>query len=318
MARRWTWATHTEVQVLSRALLVVAPVALFTAVVPFSATAPVRLALLMSGVAVVLGLALRRFVARTPVVIVHAVVTLASLLSGVCIARSTTPAGTVLTSFAVIWIGLYSALFHQRGAMVRHLALLVVVLGWALVAAPAVPALQTWVFVSSMTVAVSWILNAKVDVLRARADRDPLTDALTRATFRARAERSMALARAHGSDLTLVLIDLDGFKLVNDSRGHAAGDRMLEDHVREWRSALRQEDLLGRHGGDEFVVLLGDMGADGADAVVRRLREVTTDGTWSAGTATWAGEEFDAWLARADADLYAEKAVRVVGATVRR
>jgi diguanylate cyclase (GGDEF)-like protein len=94
--------------------------------------------------------------------------------------------------------------------------------------------------------------------LRAAAFTDPLTGLGNRAHFTAR-------SRVAAQDASVVLLDLDGFKGVNDTLGHAAGDRVLLEVADRLRAVCREDDLVARLGGDEFVVLLASAGAD-ADA----------------------------------------------------
>jgi diguanylate cyclase (GGDEF)-like protein len=88
----------------------------------------------------------------------------------------------------------------------------------------------------------------------------------------------MALARRYDRALTVALLDLDDFKLVNDRDGHAAGDRVLVDLATAWTAVLRRSDVLGRHGGDEFILLMPDTTASGARTVLGRLQAVSTAG----------------------------------------
>jgi diguanylate cyclase (GGDEF)-like protein len=103
-----------------------------------------------------------------------------------------------------------------------------------------------------------------------------LTDALTgvanRRHVEAAANEAVTRARATGKHLALLTFDLDGFKRINDSHGHACGDRVLVRIARECEAALRQGDLLGRIGGEEFVVLLPDTPPEHALQVADRLR----------------------------------------------
>jgi diguanylate cyclase (GGDEF)-like protein len=110
--------------------------------------------------------------------------------------------------------------------------------------------------------------------------------------------------------LALVVLDLDGFKAINDQSGHAAGDRTLADLAGRWKTALRSSDILGRHGGDEFVLLLPATTPAGAEVMLERLR-ATSPLPWSAGIAGWErAEGLDDCLGRADQGLYREKAAR--------
>jgi diguanylate cyclase (GGDEF)-like protein len=112
------------------------------------------------------------------------------------------------------------------------------------------------------------------------------------------------------------VLDLDGFKAVNDSGGHAAGDALLRALASGWRSELRGSDLLGRVGGDEFALCLPGSDSAATADLLRRLRAASA-GAWSAGTATARpGETLGEVLARADAALYRAKAARSPGPAV--
>ncbi|MFN2462498.1 MAG: EAL domain-containing protein [Candidatus Dormibacteria bacterium] len=120
-----------------------------------------------------------------------------------------------------------------------------------------------------------------------------------------------AVARAHrdGSPLSLVMIDLDGFKNYNDDWGHQRGDALLRAMVSAWKSVLRDVDVLIRFGGDEFALLLPACDLEPAREVMQRLSEsVPERQTISAGIAVWDGKEAPSdLLARADGSLYAAK-----------
>lgn len=101
---------------------------------------------------------------------------------------------------------------------------------------------------------------------------DPLTGALNGRAFLELAERELEQARRYGTPFTLLFIDLDDFKSVNDRCGHAAGDALLRSVIDALRDTIRATDLVGRVGGDEFVVLLSHSAGDEARETVRRLR----------------------------------------------
>ncbi|OWY37809.1 hypothetical protein CEK28_15455 [Xenophilus sp. AP218F] len=108
--------------------------------------------------------------------------------------------------------------------------------------------------------------------LKIRAHHDSLTQLLNHRAFKEKAEPAFARALQSGEPLALLLIDLDHFKSINDRYGHQVGDAVLEQLAACLRKEARQSDLLGRHGGEEFVVLLPQTGAIEAYNAADRLR----------------------------------------------
>ena len=101
---------------------------------------------------------------------------------------------------------------------------------------------------------------------------DPLTGAANRMLLEDRITQAVTRARRSGRGAAVLLIDLDGFKMVNDTRGHAAGDQVLKALADRMTAAVRESDTVARLGGDEFVVLLEDMdGPEDAIAVADKL-----------------------------------------------
>ncbi len=92
------------------------------------------------------------------------------------------------------------------------------------------------------------------------AEHDLLTNLPNRALLADRLAQSILLAKRHGSKLALMFLDIDHFKRINDSMGHAIGDRLLQSVARRLQASVRTSDTVSRHGGDEFVVLLPDIG----------------------------------------------------------
>lgn len=146
--------------------------------------------------------------------------------------------------------------------------------------------------------------------LRVDATTDALTGLRNRLGLQEECNRAIAVCRRLGQPLSLVHIDLDGFKQVNDSSGHAAGDRVLIRCADAWRSELRAGDILARIGGDEFLIILPGSNRDEAALLIQRLLAVSPI-QWCCGIAELEDDEdFMACLARADRELYAEKAAR--------
>jgi diguanylate cyclase (GGDEF)-like protein/PAS domain S-box-containing protein len=141
------------------------------------------------------------------------------------------------------------------------------------------------------------------------AQTDELTGITNRAAWHARLKQELDRANRGGHSLAVVLIDLDHFKALNDSQGHAAGDRVLKHCAAGWLDAIRGSDVLGRIGGDEFALLLPDCDFEGAKEVLERLRgAMPGDTTCSMGVAVWDRTETPGrLLLRADRGLYTAK-----------
>jgi diguanylate cyclase (GGDEF)-like protein len=173
----------------------------------------------------------------------------------------------------------------------------------------------------ALTLGAVMMANAEL-IARARhaADHDHLTGASSRRAFFDLATRERARALRHGTPLSLLLFDVDHFKRINDTHGHATGDRVLVEIVQRTGAAVRSIDIVARLGGEEFAVLLPETGADTALLVAERLRRslevspAAADGieagcTVSIGVATLGQDEsIEAMLSRADAALYTAKA----------
>ncbi|QQR37692.1 sensor domain-containing diguanylate cyclase [Devosia oryziradicis] len=156
--------------------------------------------------------------------------------------------------------------------------------------------------------------------LRQRATVDVLTGALSRRAFKEEGARAVALASRHHHALACLVLDLDHFKSVNDGFGHAAGDKVLADVIKSCVALLRQSDLIGRLGGEEFAVLLPLTDRTQAIEVAEKLRQAIADlvfnfdgqnlpVTCSFGVAVLDGAtpDIESLLERADAALYAAK-----------
>ena len=147
----------------------------------------------------------------------------------------------------------------------------------------------------------------------ARAMTDALTGIGNRRAFELCCQREEARCRDIGQRLSVIAVDLDGLKAVNDGEGHAAGDALLRQAATQLRDGLRADDHIARIGGDEFVVLLPGCGRADAERVVDHLRSRLA----SAGLSASFGhaerkphKDLVEALARADAAMYQEKARR--------
>jgi diguanylate cyclase (GGDEF)-like protein len=107
--------------------------------------------------------------------------------------------------------------------------------------------------------------------------RDPLTGAFNRRHFAERLESELAYAKRHAAALSLLLLDIDYFKKINDQYGHLEGDRVLRGLTHACHQSLRTEDVLARYGGEEFAVLLRGVPLEGAARAAERLRRAIAD-----------------------------------------
>ena len=159
-------------------------------------------------------------------------------------------------------------------------------------------------------------LEGAYDQARSEASLDGLTGLGNHRSFQEEIERQWAGAVRYGRSLSLVLLDLDEFKQINDSSGHAAGDLLLRHMGSQIVSSLRKSDRGFRIGGDEFAIILPETDADGAYVVMRRLLATCLEGearrggsnalSFSAGISALPGSAHDreALYSQADAALY--------------
>ncbi|QWZ07931.1 GGDEF domain-containing protein [Nocardioides panacis] len=307
--RRWAVpVTESEARVLTSACLAASALSAFCSLVPFSPTAPTRFSALLAVVAAALGGTLWASRRRLAQGVVHAVIGLVVVLVSGCVALSTTPVGAAVTAFGFVWIAIFVAWFHPGVATRLHTAAIGVGLLVGLACSDAPALVQTWVFVMATVAGVAGTLDVLVRRLRRAADHDQLTGLLNRSAFLAAARRTLRQPPARRGPVSVAVLDLDDFKLVNDRDGHAAGDRLLVDLATSWQATVRRTDVLARYGGDEFVLLMPDTTATDAAELLYRLGAANTASRWTAGVAQWAGEPLEEWIARADADLYRRKA----------
>jgi diguanylate cyclase (GGDEF)-like protein/putative nucleotidyltransferase with HDIG domain len=162
------------------------------------------------------------------------------------------------------------------------------------------------------------LTNARLfEIQEELAARDPLTGLLNRRELHEHLCREIERGRRHGGQFGLMLIDLDGFKQVNDTRGHSAGDEVLRRVAAALEQSTRGSDVAFRMGGDEFAVLLTDTSEErtavkAAERTRAQIAEVDGRVSASYGLAQWPadGPDDDALLAAADIRLYAMKAAR--------
>lgn len=159
----------------------------------------------------------------------------------------------------------------------------------------------------------------RIELLQSAAT-DSLTEALTRRAFKQEADQLISLALRHQHDVSCIVLDIDHFKRINDTNGHAAGDEVLKAVAATLRSALRRGDLLGRLGGEEFAILLPHTDRENAMLAAEKIRallsqQVVTGSygslsvTASLGISaiTIVSKDIETLLAQADAAMYQAK-----------
>ena len=284
---------------------------ILSTLLPHPATLQTRAALLNSSLALVAGAVLLVVGHRLPVRAFQAFVAGGSILVAVGVHVGGYGAETPPYSFFYIWVAVYSFYFFERKAAVyqlvfgsaAHLIVLMAdgrgglgVTGW----------IFTWGIATVTGLTVGW-LSLRVKTL---AETDSLTGLRNRRAWDAELERELANAARTGHSVCVMLLDLDGLKLINDEQGHQAGDRMLKTAASAWSEVVRTGDLLARVGGDEFGILLPGCSPNGAAALMQRL-ELASGVQFSMGAAHWDGVEGpEELLRRADAALYGAKSGR--------
>lgn len=236
----------------------------------------------------------------------------------VALAGSQTLEGLVLTSLGLVLtcqLATYAYPFRQLLVVLPSAVLMFTV---GMVLSPVPFHVTVLLLVATIVVVGGGSLGYTLQWLRWHASTDDLTGALRRDAFHRIAQGALDEAVRSGATVSLLALDLDAFKTVNDTLGHAAGDAVLVKVVEGWRDVIGPKDAIGRVGGDEFAVVL--VGADAERAAdLAREAQVVSGARWTAGIATAAprgpgrrgdgvGADVRELLARADADLYRHKA----------
>lgn len=298
-AKTWTLALVHGTSALGLAVM---------SVVPIGGAAPRGVYAACAVVLIALAAGLLGFGARVGNRALLAAASVRVLVAGAALAAAHSAGAALFGGVGLIWIGLWAtAFFPMRTALLTFAGQVVVVAGAVAfndqhvrTAVDAMPLVTT-------AIVLSVLLAQVLSNLRHEARHDQLTGLLNR--------RGLDLAlqdlwdgRRFSGTASLVVVDLDGLKLVNDHAGHLAGDQMLVTFATELQTAARGVDLVARIGGDEFIAILPGLGAVDGTRWAARLHD-TSGVAWSFGIAERRGDEqLDTWLGRADKLMYVAKA----------
>jgi diguanylate cyclase (GGDEF)-like protein len=162
-------------------------------------------------------------------------------------------------------------------------------------------------------------ITEKIDAvnrLREDAFKDQLTGISNRRLFDTIIDNEIEISEKNNKPLSMILFDLDNFKIVNDTYGHPVGDELLRQSAQTVRSLIRNSDIFVRYGGEEFVILMYQTSEDGAVLLAEKIRASLEDHdfpvagkqTASFGVAVrMKGESFKSWYERLDKALYKAK-----------
>lgn len=281
-------------------------------VIPLRHWPPLTLAVLAAAAGITLACAAIRITigSRLPRWSLHVDVALGNLLVSVVVAAGASEhiglanLYLLVALFAVLYLPLRSALAQSAAAGTAYALVL------ALGPAPAGPAVVAWLAVFATAAALAAVVAGLVSVLRVAAREDPLTGLANRRGWDERLGEEIERSRRAGVALSVAIIDLDGFKAVNDAGGHDAGDQLLRELARAWLAAMRGGgDFLARVGGDEFALLAPGSDETGIRRLARRIADaVPGDISASIGVATWDRTEGGSGLVRrADRSMYQAK-----------
>lgn len=220
--------------------------------------------------------------------------------------------GASTLSFFYALVALYGAFFFRARAAVFAIGFCLLALTAGVIAAGDPQWASRVAAVSGVMVTVALSAGSLIQRVHERAVRDALTGLINRRMWESLVQQELNRAERDKKPVSIVLIDLDGFKKVNDRYGHLYGDDVLRRVAETLRRTTREADAACRWGGDEFALLLTDCDSDQVDVAIERFRKELDEGlTFSVGTATWRpGLSATTLFHRADTNLYTAKAKR--------
>ena len=245
--------------------------------------------------------------ARTPAWFLHLEVILSGLMVTALVGTAMNAASAITSMLILMVVAAYVAYWLPGRIALAYVGVSTIAVLAALLANPdSGRPVAAWLLISGLGLAQVLVLGTLIGDLKRQAVTDPLTGLLNRAGLDLLASSQQSSGRLT-HPRSLVVMDLDGFKGVNDRLGHIAGDAVLREFGEMVMAVSRPDDILVRSGGDEFVMVLPGTDVDGADDLGNRLRASTSVG-FSFGVASWrAGEDYYVAMARADQQMYEVK-----------
>lgn len=235
---------------------------------------------------------------------IQALLALFSLMIGVLGYAAARDVAVISLGPAVIAVSTYAGYFSVSRSLYLQVTWSTGVFAVSALLAPIRPPVVSVLTVIVTAWALALLLNRLTTELRRRSTTDALTGVASRTAWVDIAERTIGATRG---PVTVAIIDMDNFKRINDSAGHLAGDLLLQEVTAAWQRLLPASALIGRFGGDEFVVLFTDAAA--AEWIGRMTR--IHPAPWSTGLAQHLpGESLTELLHRADLDLLDRKRAR--------
>ncbi|MDA8071828.1 MAG: GGDEF domain-containing protein [Actinomycetota bacterium] len=234
-----------------------------------------------------------------------------SALGIISVGAALEPGGSTILAVLYIWVIVYAALFFSPLATAVYVTAIAAAYAGVLDVGPAVDnRLLAWMAIFGTGAVTAAVVSGLVSLLRIDGRKDPLTGLANRRSWDERLDEELARAKRAATVFSVAMIDLDEFKMVNDTHGHAAGDQLLRQLATTWQGMVREGgDFLARLGGDEFALLTPGIDEAGILRLTDRFNAAAPDGvTFSLGTATWDGTGTAGDLMRrADQAMYQKK-----------
>ena len=244
---------------------------------------------------------------QVPTWFLHFCVTFGAVLIAILLIQAKTPGTLVGNALSVVAYAAYAAIWFPLGQAIEHIVILIGAAAIGMfVANPIDAAVSVWVPTAESAVLLAGVIYLLVRRIHSLATRDPLTRTLNRAGLQATVDHRAA-QDGREVECSLAVIDLDDFKALNDSQGHAAGDAMLASVAETMRNSLRAGDIIARSGGDEFLIVLALPTEEAALVLQRIVGELPIGASY--GVASLRDfRRFEEAVAVADAAMYVDKA----------